>query len=918
MSDKKRVLLIDGHALAYRAYHALPPLTSPSGEPTNATLGFANMLLKAIDDLKPDYVLATFDSGKTFRHEQYQDYKATRAETPDDLRAQFGRIVELTKKLGIPVYTMAGYEADDLLGTLSLKSAREGLEAIIVTGDSDALQLVGPDIKVLMPRRTLSDVKLYDDDAVRERYGLAPEQLIDLKAMAGDSSDNIPGVRGVGVKTATKLLQQYGTLGAIYEHLDEVSPTRFRNALAVGRDSAELSKHLVTIVRDLDLDLDLEGGRWGDFDRAAAMELLRELGFNSLVRRIAQPSFSEPQQLGLFGETTGAVPRAEAVVLGDYQVVDSREKLHHLAHLLQGTECLALDTETTSTNAIRAELVGISLAVQPAKAYYIPLGHSIGSGAGPQLPLEDIVQVLGPVLGDERMVKVLHNAKYDMMVLSRYGLAIQGMVYDTMIAAWLLSPSGRGIGLKEQAWQRLGVEMTPIKQLIGSGRKQITMDRVSVARAAPYACADADMTLRLLDVLRPELELRQQWDLFTRMEMPLIPVLIGMEEQGMVVDVSWLQTMAQTMRQRLEELAEQIYEYAGHPFNINSTKQLGSVLFGEMELPVARRTRTGYSTDVRVLETLRQHHPIVGLILEYRQLEKLKGTYVDALPSLVNPETGRIHSSFHQTGTSTGRISSSDPNLQNIPVRTELGRMVRGAFVAPKGHVLLGCDYSQVELRLLAHLSGDAELSAAFHRNEDVHASTAAAIHGVPLQEVTKTQRSLAKAINFGLMYGMSEYGLAARTDLSVPEAQRFIAAYFQRFSGVKRYLDDTIAGARELGYVETIMGRRRYFPELLSSQSTNMRVRQAAERAAVNMPIQGSAADIVKLAMIELHDRLRTEQLRSRLVLQMHDELVLEVPDEEIKRVQRLVVDIMTNAYDLSVPLKVDVAIGKNWMEMK
>jgi len=907
---RKRLLLIDGHALAYRAYHAIPPLTSPSGEQTNATFGYANMLLKAIQDYDPDYVVAAFDAGRTFRHDTFKEYKATRAETPDDLRVQFERIRELTEALGIPVYVKEGYEADDILGTLAKQASEMGLETIIVTGDSDTFQLISPDVKVLTPRRTFGDVQLYDVEAIRQRYGLDPQRLIDLKALMGDSSDNIPGVRGIGAKTATALLQKYGSLEELYEHLDEVEKARFRKALEEGRESAFLSKALVTIRRDVDVSLDLEKCKWGDFDRQKVMQLLRELGFHSLVNRIPEGrSNGHGEQLGLFEE-------AEEELV-DYTVVDTEDALDKLVEKLRKASRVALDTETTGTKPMEAELVGISLSDAPGKAYYIPLGHVASLEGKEQLSLDLVREKLGPVLADAKVERVFHNAKFDMMVLAEHGIEVKGPCFDTMIAAWLLSPSGRGIGLKEQVWQRLGIEMTPIRELIKTGRKQITMDQVSISKAAPYACADADMTLRLLDVLREELEKRNQWKLFTEMEMPLVPVLMSMEQHGMVIDADYLRAMSAEMGERLAELQEQIYQLVGHPFNINSTRQLATVLFEELGLPTSRRTRTGYSTNVSVLEKLRDKHPVVELILEYRQLEKLKSTYVDALPALINPRTGRVHTSFNQTGTSTGRLSSSDPNLQNIPVRTELGRRVRGAFVAPEGFKLLSCDYSQVELRLLAHLSEDPELMAAFFRGEDVHATTAAAIFGVPLSEVTKEQRGLAKAINFGLMYGMSEYGLAARTNLSVGEARQFIEAYFARFSRVKEYLGETIRRAYENGYVETIMGRRRYFPELKAS-SVNASLKRAAERAAVNMPIQGSAADIIKLAMIRLHHLLRERGLHGYMVLQVHDELVLEVPEEELEETQALVVETMEQAYKLRVPLKVDAAVGKNWMEMK
>lgn len=913
MTGKKRLMLIDGHAMAYRAYHALPPLTAPNGEPTNATLGYANILLKAIADYTPDYVVATFDRGKTFRHEQYPAYKATRAETPDDLRVQFDRIQELTRALGIPIYERDGYEADDLLGTLSRQAEEQGLEVIIVTGDSDTFQLIDDHVRVLLPRRNVGDIELCGPEEIAERYGLQPEQLIDFKALVGDSSDNIPGVRGVGVKTAASLLQTYGSLDGVYAHLDEIKPPRVRAALEAGRDAAYLSRDLVTIRRDVDVALDLQAGAWGRFDRETVVGLLRTLGFTSLVSRIPHGSEPEPEQLGLFGGQPSAPKRQ----LGDYTLVVSSEQLAQLAEQLAQAKIVALDTETDGIDTMRCKLVGISLSLAEGQGCYIPVGHIQRMGEPAQLPWESISAALAPALSRDDLLKVMHNAKFDLEVLTQAGLTVAPPYYDTMLAAWLLEPSGRGIGLKEQAFQRLGVEMTQINQLLGKGSKQLTMDRVSLSDVGPYAAADADLTLRLHTVLDKELDREPAARrLFDKLEMPLMPVLAEMEMRGMLVDTAYLAQMSAEMSKQLAELEQQIYAAAGHPFNINSTKQLGEVLFEELKLPSAKRTRTGYSTDVSVLEELRKVHPIAQLLLDYRQLDKLRSTYVETLPTLVNPRTGRVHTTFHQTGTSTGRLSSSDPNLQNIPVRNELGRQIRGAFVAAPGCVFLSCDYSQVELRLLAHLSGDPEMISAFHRDEDIHATTAAALFGVPLEAVTKEQRSLAKAINFGLMYGMSSYGLSARTDLSVPEAEQFIATYFGRFSGVKAYLDETIRRANETGYVETVLGRRRYFPELLA-RGTNPNIRRAAERAAVNMPIQGSAADIIKIAMIRLQRLLREQELESGMLVQIHDELMLEVPEDELETVRELVPQTMQQAYQLSVPLKVDVSVGRTWSEL-
>jgi len=924
MGDKKKLLLLDGHALAYRAYHAIPPLTTPEGEPSNATFGFANILLKAIADVQPDYVIATFDSGRTFRHETYDQYKATRAQTPDDLRPQLERICQLVDTLGIPVLVKEGYEADDLLGTLAAQASAQGLETVIATGDSDTFQLISDDVRVLYPQRTVGDTKLYDREAVRERYhGLTPEQLVDYKALVGDPSDNIPGVSGIGDKTATKLLQQYGSLEGIYAHLDEITPARTRAALEQGRQAAEMSRNLVRIVREVpDVRLDTQSGTWGHYDRAQVRDLFRTLGFTSLVGRIpATEGAAGPgsgQQLALFG-VEGSAPAVEQIQAGvTYRVVDSTESLADLTACLREAGRFALDTETTSTNAMRCRLVGIGFADAAGSAWYVPVGHDERLHPGPQLPIEQVRAALSPVMADPAIGKICHNAKFDMTVLARHGLPVGGLAFDTMLAAWLLEPSGRGIGLKAQALQRLGVEMQAIEDLIGRGRGQVTLDVLPVRRVADYCGADADMTLRLMEPLSADLQTTGQERLFREVEMPLVPVLMDMEMHGMVIDTDYLNTMAREFSHRLAALADQIYAYSGRPFNLNSPKQLSEVLFDQLGLPKVRRTRTGTSTDAGVLEELEDKHPIVHLILEYRQLDKLKGTYIDALPGLVNPDTGRVHTWFSQTSASTGRLASSDPNLQNIPVRTEQGRQVRRAFVAPEGCVLLGSDYSQVELRLLAHLSQDPELLGAFARDEDVHKSTAAAILGVPLESVTPEQRALAKTINFGLMYGMGDYGLSARTDLSVDEAHQFIDAYFRRFSRVKEYLDSTLEFARREGYVQTILGRRRYFPELKATGPVNRSLVRASERAAINMPIQGSAADVIKLAMIALHRLLQEQGFAARMVLQVHDELVLEVPEAEVEPVRALVVDTMENAYPLSVRLKVDVAVGKNWMEMK
>jgi len=912
-----KLVLIDGNALVHRAYHAIPPLTSPSGEPTNAVYGFTTMLLKALAELKPDYLAVAFDVGRTFRHDEYPEYKATRAETPDDLKVQFEPVKSVVEAFGIPQYYVDGYEADDVVGTLARQAGEQGVEVVIVTGDTDILQLVTAGTKVLISGRRFSDTILYDEERVRERYGLEPGQLTDLRGLKGDSSDNIPGVPRIGVKTATPLLQEYGTVESVYEHLDQVQSNRARNALTGHQDVAMLSKHLATIVTDAPVELNLEACRVGRYDRGEVLGLFRGLGFASLVGRLPKAPALPGSQLSLFEEGKAAdSPKGSGPPL-EYRTVRDAEGLDELGVALSKVPVFALDVETTGLDAMRTELVGISVSTGPGEAYYIPVGHDPRLERGPQLPLKDVLARLGPVLRDASIAKCAHNAKFDLTVLAQHGAEVRGLAFDTMIAAYLSHTAGRNLGLKGLAWQKLGLEMQPITELIGKGRNQVTMAHLSVERVAPYASADADMTLRLRDVLEEDLREHEVWELFEQVEMPLVPVLMDMERTGVALDVEYLQELSRGLHQRLQVLEGEIHREAGGAFNINSTKQLGAVLFDRLGLPVGKRTKTGYSTSAAVLEGLRGQHPVVDLVLEYRQLGKLKSTYTDALPLLVNPETGRVHTSYNQTGTVTGRLSSSDPNLQNIPIRTELGRRVRRSFVAREGCVLFCADYSQVELRVLAHLAQDPDLLAAFARGEDVHATTASAILGVPLAKVTSDMRRIAKTINFGLMYGMGEYGLASRIGLPREEAAEFIRNYFERFAKVKEYLDETRAVASERGFVETLMGRRRYFPELRPGARVAANVRRAAERMAINMPIQGTAADIIKVAMVRLHRALLEQDLKARMTLQVHDELVLEVPEIELDVVKPLVASVMEGAFDLDAPLKVDMKVGYNWLDM-
>ena len=936
------LVLIDGHSLAFRAFHAIPlSLTSPSGELTNAVFGFTSMLLNVLREQAPEYVVVAFDVGKTFRHEMYDAYKGHRERMPDELRDQVERIKEVVNTLNIPVFTAEGYEADDVLATLARQAAGQGVHSLIVTGDRDILQVVDEHIRVLTSGRQFSDTIIYDPAAVEAKYGLRPDQLVDLKALVGDKSDNIPGVRGIGEKGATDLLQKYGTLDAVYEHLDEVKPDRARNALTEGRESAELSHRLGQITTAVPVQLDLAACRTRDYDRARVVALFQDLAFRSLVEKLPgtegdtetrrHGDTETGEQLGLFASEA---PDAHAANLPIHQstnsslLVTTAPALVELVEKLAAASTIAFDTETTGTDPQAAELVGLAVGwaqtfevSETSKVFsaYIPVQHFDVTN----LPWETVRAALQPIFADPKTAKVAHNASYDLGMLARYGLNVAGELVDTMVAEWLIDPGSRGLGLKDLAWTRLKTEMTPISALIGAGKNQITMDKVPAETAGAYAGADAAMTLRLAEILLPELAQKGLTSLFRDVEMPLVPVLVAMEAAGVKVDVPLLRQMSVDLTRRLRELEGEIQAIAGYAFNVNSTQQLADVLFGKLGLPTAglKKTQAGaYSTAADVLEGLRGQHEIIELILEQRQLSKLIGTYVDALPGLVNPRTGRLHTSFNQAGAETGRLSSTNPNLQNIPIRTDVGREIRRAFIAETGNVLLSADYSQVELRILAHICGDEYLLAAFARDEDIHASAAAKVYNIPLSQVTKEQRSVAKMMNFATSYGVTAYGLAQRTGLSRGEADQFMQRYFAMYPGVKRYIEETKQLARDQGFVETLLGRRRFFP-VLRTQATGQQanaIRQAAERAAINHPIQGTAADIIKIAMSRLFRALNEGGYRSRLTLQVHDELVLEVPEGELLPVSRLVKETMEGAYDLKAKLKVDLEAGPNWYEME
>jgi DNA polymerase-1 len=894
--EEPLLLLFDGNALMHRAFHALPPLTQPkTGELVNAVYGFASTLLKVFADFKPTHWAVAFDRPTpTFRHEMFEEYKAQRPETPKELKSQIRKVHQLVEAFHIPVFEIDGFEADDILGSLSKQADEQGIETVIVTGDNDMLQAVLPRVKTLAPRRGFTDTVLYDEEAVEQKYGIKPEQLADLKALAGDVSDNIPGLPGIGEKTATKLLQQYGSLGGIYDHVEDVTPGKLQDTLREYRTQAFRNKELSTIVNDVPIKLDLKTCQVSHYDRNEVVRLFQELEFIKLLPRLPQvrPGSSQP-------------PAVKC------HIVNTEATLEQFVDELETAQGLAIETETTGEKAMMADLIGISISPSRGKAFYLPLGHQ-GLNQPPQLPLTQVTARLKPILENTNMGKIAYNGKHVMTVLAGCGVKLENLHFDPMLAAYLLGE--KSLGLKALAFSKLGVEIATPAELAGAGKKQGSLSLLDVNRVADYFCASVDIVWSLKESLETGLRKQGLWQLFTEVEMALIPVLVTMEKNGILLNTDLLREMSMEQGQELLRLDKEIYGSVGHQFNINSPQQLAKVLFEELRLPQSRKTKTGYSTEASVMEALRGTHPVIELILKYRQLSKLKSTYVDALPALINHKTGRVHTSFNQTGTATGRLSSSDPNLQNIPIRGEMGGKIRKAIMAPPGAYLLSADYSQIDLRVLAHLSQDAGLITAFAQDEDIHATTASRIFGIPADEVTTEMRRNAKTVNFGVVYGMSDYGLEQATNLNREQAAQFITLYFEKYPGVKKYLEATKEQARKLGYVQTVLGRRRFMPEI---NSYNRMLREAAERMAINAPVQGSSADIIKIAMINLHGEMEKRNLKSKMLLQIHDELLFEVPEEEAEEMKSLVVELMSGAFELCVPVKIDIKLGRNWGEM-
>lgn len=889
---EKRLFLIDGSALAYRSYFAFirNPLINSKGENTSAAFGFASSILKILKEEEPDYIGVVFDTkAPTFRHEIYKEYKSTRAKMPEEMVLQLPRIMELVKGLNIPILEMEGFEADDLMGTLALRAKKEGLKVILVTGDKDFLQLVDEDIKVLNPRKSGEEIELYDKKMVEEKFGVTPDKVIDLLGLMGDSSDNVPGIPGVGEKTALELIQKFKDLEGVLANADKVKRKNISKNLKEHADLARLSKKLVTIDTNVPVELDLNSLQRKEFNLPQLKELFKELEFTRFLQEITSGEKKERTK---------------------YQTIDQEEELGKILSRIRSLKEFAIDTETSSRSPIEAELVGISVSLEKGEAFYIPVGHKQGKNLDKSL----ILRELKPLLEDEKIKKTGQNLKFDLEVLKNYGIDLKGIGFDTMLASYLLNPSSRQHNLSSLALEYLDYKMIPISDLIGSGKKQKSFAEVLVKSATRYSCEDADITLRLKEILEPKIKEFCLDRLFYEVELPLIQVLAEMELAGVSIDVEYLKELSSQMDVELSKTVNQIYKLAGKEFNLNSPQQLSKVLFDDLGLTPIRKTakKTTASTDFGVLEELAKVHPLPQKLLEYRQLFKLKSTYIDALPALVNKRTNRVHTSFNQTVTATGRLSSSEPNLQNIPIKTEIGSQIRKGFI-PKNedYLLLSADYSQIELRILAHFSEDETLMDSFFKGEDIHTRTASEVFGVPLDKVTTEQRRQAKTANFAIIYGVSAYGLSQQTEMTPKEASMFIDIYFKRYPRVQSHLENLIEKARKDGYVTTLLGRRRYIPEI---DSPNRQKREFAERVAINTPHQGSAADLIKVVMIEIDRELKDK--KSKMILQVHDELVFEVHKSELEKIKEMVKDKMENTVRLKVPVKVDIKVGKNWLE--
>jgi len=887
MPEIPRLFLIDGSSYIFRAFHAIGRLSTSKGFPTNAIFGFTSMLLRVLREMEPEYLAIVLDAkGPTFRDEIYPDYKANRPGMPEGLGPQIPYIKRIIEAYNIPAIEKEGYEADDVIGTIAKEAAKKGLDVVIVTGDKDMLQLVDEHICTLDTMKNRS----FGTREVVERYGVKPEQMTDVMGLAGDSIDNIPGVPGIGEKTAVALIKQYDTLENLLANREKLPQKKLIEALTRFGEQATLSKRLATIATDVPLEYNLKDFALSEPVAEMLKGIFRELEFSKFLHELT----------------------SETLSMEDYHLVTEKGQLLDLVGELRGCRGLAFDFETTSRDPMLAEFVGLSFSFKPHQAYYIPLGHRY-RGIPKQLDKELVLGELKPLFEDENLKKYGQNIKYEYVLLKRTGIELRGIEGDTMVASYLLNPTKHNHNLEAIAREYLDHRMISYKDVVGSGKKEVGFDQVDLNTAKNYSCEDSDVTFLVSHILLPKLVDEGLKDLFDEVEIPLIKILASMEMNGVKIDRSLLEEMSKEFEGQLASIADRIYLLAGEQFNINSSQQLSRILFEKLKLPKVKRTKTGTSTDTEVLTKLAEQHDLPLELLAYRSLSKLKSTYIDALPKLINPRTGRVHTSYNQTVTATGRLSSSDPNLQNIPIRSEEGRRIRQAFIPEEGSLMVSADYSQIELRILAHLTRDNDLCEAFHRDEDIHARTASHVFGVPPKEITPEMRRQAKVINFGIIYGMSAFGLGKELGVEPKVASAYIEGYFQKYHAVKDYIERSLKEARESGHVTTLLGRRRYLPEINSS---NQMARNAAERTAINTPIQGTAADLIKVAMIQIHRRLKDLNLSTKMIMQVHDELVFECPEGELERASGIIREGMEGVMDCSVPLKVSITHGRNWNE--
>ncbi|HHT9113684.1 MAG: DNA polymerase I [Planctomycetes bacterium] len=884
----ERFFILDGHSHCYQAYYAITAkLTTPDGKPANAVYGFTRMLQKLLREHHPEYVVVVFDTKyATHRHNSYAEYKANRKPTPDELQAQIPLIYKVVRAYNIPIYAAKGYEADDIISALVKKLSEKNVEIIIATSDKDMEQLLSPQVKIFNAKKGV----MIDQETLYKEKGIRPEQVVDVLSLSGDSSDNVPGVPGIGNKTALELIQKWGSLESVLSSIDQISGKKRQENLRLFSDQARFSQKLLKLYSEIPIPIDMNACKLDTTENTKLKKLFREFGFNTLLADMVATAKTEETQ---------------------YHLINTGEKFHEFLEQLKNQKVFSIDLETTNAKPLKAQIVGISFSWQPREAYYLPLMTPNGIE---HLDANTVLPKIRTVLEDENIKKIGQNIKYDLLVLRNNNIHLQGIAFDSMVASYLLNPVKRNHNLDDIAFEYLSYKTITTSELIGSGKEQIPMDQVAVDKVCQYACQDADVAFRLATIMEPLLKKEGLWHLFQNIEIPLIYVLAEMEWNGISLETHVLKEMSCWLTTKLQQLEKEIYASAGHEFNIDSPRQLSKILFEKLELPRLRKTKTGSSTDANVLSTLAWRHALPKLVLEYRQLTKLKNTYVDALPDMINQSTGRVHTSFNQTVTATGRLSSSEPNLQNIPIRTDIGREIRRAFVpSEKDTIFLSADYSQIELRILAHFSEDAALITAFQQDKDIHSVVASAIYNVPIEGVTSEMRRNAKAVNFGIIYGLSEFGLSRDTGLTLEESREFINAYFSLYHGVKKYRDRVIDEAKSCGYVQTLFNRKRSVPDI---RSEDKKRRNLAERIAVNTIIQGTAADLIKVAMNNIHAKLKKGEYGAKMILQIHDELLFEVKENKLASTRSMIQEEMSHAVTLNVPVKINIKTGKNWME--